>query len=246
MWCDVMRSAKRGRKFLGVRAVANPSGNTKFPRPRVRGSAPRPYGDHPSTSPRQTNKQTNKQTDTDRFPSRGIEVLSGGCLVWVWWVCVWVWVSCLGLLGLCLGLVCLVCLVCLGLGLVSPWWVRVWWVWCLVWVCWVWVSCLGLVGLVGLVCLGLGVLSGSGCLVWVWVGASACVWVSVSGSGGSGCALSKPLPSYRPDGVERMLEVIRSDPLTGDRGARERGLGRGSGVGETGLRFLGEIESTLL
>jgi hypothetical protein len=47
-------------------------------------------------------------------------------------------------------------------------------------------------------------------------------------------------------GMIAMLEVIRSDPLTGDRGARERGLGRGSGVGETGLRFLGEIESTLL
>ena len=73
--CD-LQVGQRGRKFLGVRAVANPSGNTKFPRPRVRGSAPRPYGDHPSTSPRQTNKQTNKQTSPQIAPKDGTTMLS--------------------------------------------------------------------------------------------------------------------------------------------------------------------------
>ena len=58
--CD-FQEGPRGRKFLGVRQHGNPSGNKKTLRPRVRRCAPRPYGDPPLTSPRQTNKQTNKQ-----------------------------------------------------------------------------------------------------------------------------------------------------------------------------------------
>ena len=44
---------------------------SQFPRPRVRGSTPRPYGDHPSTSPRQASKHSSVDAMRCRQPQLG-------------------------------------------------------------------------------------------------------------------------------------------------------------------------------